>query len=299
MPEKPPLILIADDHDVSRESMASILEAAGFAVIQATDGGAAKKVAEEHEIHAAIVDHHMSPFGGFDFALHVRSVGIDVPLVLITSEDVTDLLLESSRRGFNHFLKKPVEPKRLVETIRRAMKERGIKIPEPSRAIEEFTATNTPEQLMAKAVELARKNYQSKRGGPFGAIVADKNGRVLGEGVNGITSRCDPMAHAEVMAIRKATDRLGKTDLEDCVLYCSSEPTALGQALIVSVGIPQVFFALSHAEVGSIRSQRDQKIGAELSQPAEKRQVRYEKLGGAEAIAMFKDWQSTSNAHKD
>ena len=57
---------------------------------------------------------------------------------------------------------------------------------------------------MRKAIELSRKGMQSNAGGPFGAIVV-KDGKIIGEGFNQVTSTNDPTAHAEIIAIRNAT----------------------------------------------------------------------------------------------
>jgi len=129
---------------------------------------------------------------------------------------------------------------------------------------------------MQKAIELAEKNVALGKGGPYGAVIANKDGKILGEGVNGIQSRIDPMAHAEVMAIRQAAERQGATSLQDCILYCSSQPTKIGEALIESVGIQTVYYGLSSEDVTSIRGK------AETTTPS------YEQICKDEALAMFK-----------
>lgn len=118
----PSFILIADDDDVARAHMASILEGAGYKVLQAIDGGSARKVVNEHNISAAIIDHYMEPFGGLKFARDIRFDGFDVPLLLVTSEETSDLLLEATQAGFIGFLKKPVEPARLVKAAERMLR---------------------------------------------------------------------------------------------------------------------------------------------------------------------------------
>ena len=75
------------------------------------------------------------------------------------------------------------------------------------------------------------------------------------------------------MAIRRAAERLNQTSLKDCVLYCSSEPTKIGQALVESVGITKVYYGLSHDDVGQVHMP---------ASPV------YEQLFRDEAVAMFK-----------
>ncbi len=277
MSEDPPLILIADDSQLSREFMANELRAAGYDVIQAIDGGSALKVIHEHPVAMAIIDHFMSPHGGFDFAKQVRIGKIDVPMIMITNEETSDLLIETTRHGISKYLRKPVEPKRLIETVQRTLRETTVHSQSPVTTTVDLRYG--PNELMARAIDLALRNVQSRHGGPFGAVVASAEGRILGEGVNGITSRCDPMAHAEVMAIRQATERLNQTHLEGCTLYCSSKPTTIGKALIESVGIAKVFYGLSHADVNQIRS------------PQQRQTATYERLGYEEALAMFQQFQ--------
>lgn len=278
MSETAPLILIADDSQVSREFMANILIAAGFKVIQAIDGGSALKVIHEHPVTVAIIDHFMSPHGGFDFAKKVRIGKFNIPMIMITNEETSDLLIETTRHGISKYLRKPVEPKRLVETVQRTLRETNLDVHTPPST--GFDLRFSPGELMERAIDLALRNAQSRHGGPFGAVVASPEGRVVGEGVNGITSRCDPMAHAEVMAIRKATERLNQTHLEGCTLYCSSKPTTIGKALIESVGITKVYYGLSHADVNQIRS------------PQQRQTAVYERLGFEEALAMFRQFEN-------
>ena len=61
---------------------------------------------------------------------------------------------------------------------------------------------------MARAIQLSIDNVGSGRGGPFGAVVV-KDGKIVAEGTNQVTSTNDPTAHAEVLAIRDACKKLG------------------------------------------------------------------------------------------
>lgn len=288
-----PLVLIADDSEVSRSTMANALQAAGFQVMQAIDGGSALKVVRDHPVAVAIIDHFMAPHGGFDFVKRLMIEEIDIPLIMVTSEETSDLLVEINRHKISRYLRKPVDPARLVEAVRRSLREveklkapRGLALKAPSFG-ETVAITVSPEEAMRKAIDLACKNVATKHGGPFGAVVTDAAGHVIGEGVNGITSRCDPMAHAEVMAIRQATEKLGRTDLEGCILYCTSEPTSIGRALIESVGIGKVYYGLSHEDVSQIRSPR-------LHPP-----VIYERLGQDKAQEIFQSWSDMKSGPQD
>ena len=64
--------------------------------------------------------------------------------------------------------------------------------------------------FMMRAIELSRKNMQAGAGGPFGAVIV-KDGKIIGEGWNQVTSTNDPSAHAEVTAIRAACKNISAT----------------------------------------------------------------------------------------
>ena len=81
----------------------------------------------------------------------------------------------------------------------------------------------TKEALMRKAIELSKENVENG-GGPFGAVIATKDGEIVATGVNRVTASCDPTAHAEVSAIRAAAAKLGTFDLSGYEIYTSCEP---------------------------------------------------------------------------
>ncbi|MGB4057586.1 MAG: response regulator [Alphaproteobacteria bacterium] len=281
-------VLIAEDNDVSRELMAGILRTQGYNIFGAIDGESAIKVVEDRPIDLALVDINMAPKGGFEFVKYLVVKSIKIPVIIVSASDSSDILTQASALGVQRVIQKPIDPEKLIQSVQRLLRQKGVN-PKPLAV----TATDThlsPEALMNRAVELADRNAKSKRGGPFGAVVADAKGKILGEGVNGITSRADPTAHAEVMAIRQAAEKLGRTDLSDCVLYCSSQPTAIGEALIASVGIGTVYYGLSHSEISSVR---DAKKGGGAVRTA------YVQLGHDAAMAMFQSWQSQTDKVAD
>ena len=62
---------------------------------------------------------------------------------------------------------------------------------------------------MKAAVKLSRDHMEANDGGPFGAVVV-KDGQIVAEGFNKVTSTNDPTAHAEVVAIRNACAHLNE-----------------------------------------------------------------------------------------
>ena len=271
-------ILIAEDNKVSRDMMAGLLETQGYQIAHAADGDEAIAVIGKQEIDLALVDINMAPTGGFEFLKHLVVKGLDIPAVVVTGDDSTDMLVEATGLGVRRILQTPIDPKRLIDTVYQLLKRKGLN-PKPL-AVKDHESVMKPEKIMARAIELAEKNVARGKGGPYGAIVANEEGRVIGEGVNGESSRVDPIAHAEVMAIRQAAEKLGRADLSDCTLYVSSEPTMMGKALIRSVGIQTVYFALSHEDTGGIKTH---------NKPAD---PEYKQVAREDALAMFKKAKS-------
>ncbi len=270
-------ILIAEDNEISRELMASILKTQGYGIIMASDGDEAIKALSGNDINLALVDLNMEPKGGFEFVKYLVLNSIKLPVIIITADDSSDILLRASELDVTRVLQKPVEPDRLLDVVRYSLKRYGHNV--NVMASEVHQTHYNPEQLMQRAIEIAERNSRTGKGGPFGAVVANEKGEVLGEGANGITSRIDPTAHAEIMAIRKAAEKIGRSDLSDCILYCSSEPTMMGKSLIISVGIGKVYYGLNHSEINDARSV--------LSKNKEHKTPEYIQLGHDAAITMF------------
>lgn len=280
-------ILIAEDNEISRELMSTLLKMRGYNIIPVSDGTEAIRAVNEYTVDLALVDINMEPTGGFEFVKYLKTHGIALPVVVITADDSSDILTRASELGVVRILQKPVEPERLNTTVENVLKRYGHHV--KNIATETYHTHFSHEQLMQRAIDLAERNAQSMKGGPFGAVVANEKGEILGEGTNGITSRSDPTAHAEIMAIRQASERLGKSDLSDCVLYCSSEPTQIGKALILSVGIRNVLFGLSHSDIKD-DCLRERKKTQEPS---------YQQVAKEQALKMFRRWQNLDQKIED
>ena len=81
----------------------------------------------------------------------------------------------------------------------------------------------TDNEFMLRAIELAQASVDSNAGGPFGCVIV-RDGKIVGVGVNRVTSTNDPTAHAEIVAIRDACEKLNSFQLDGCVIYTSCEP---------------------------------------------------------------------------
>jgi len=85
---------------------------------------------------------------------------------------------------------------------------------------------------------------------PFGAVLVDQAGEVVGAGHNRVRADRDPSAHGEIMAIRDAWRRLGQRErFTACTLYTSCEPCLMCCYAIAQLGIPRVVFAARGTDV--------------------------------------------------
>lgn len=101
---------------------------------------------------------------------------------------------------------------------------------------------------MARALELARAG--AHRGEvPVGAVIV-RGGEVIAEAHNRTVEDCDPTAHAETLAIRRAARRLGDWRLEDCTLYTTLEPCAHCAGAAVLARIPRLVFGAADPKAG-------------------------------------------------
>ena len=108
------------------------------------------------------------------------------------------------------------------------------------------------EKFMQEAINLAKQNLKLKNGGPFGAVVV-RNGRIIGKGVNTVTSQNDPTAHAEINAIREACENLNSFQLTGCEIFSSCEPCPMCLGAIYWARPKKVWFSATRhdaAEAG-------------------------------------------------
>lgn len=102
------------------------------------------------------------------------------------------------------------------------------------------------EDLMREALSLARANI-AEGGRPFGAVVV-KDNQVVGRGVNEIHRTKDPTAHAELTALRTASQTLGTSRLDGCVVYASGHPCPMCLAAMHMCGVDAAYFAYSNTD---------------------------------------------------
>lgn len=105
-------------------------------------------------------------------------------------------------------------------------------------AADDIGARANEEKFMKAALAEARK-AGAKSEVPVGAVIV-QDGKVIARAHNVRTTACDPTAHAEVMALRKAGKKLGHWNLEGCELYVTKEPCVMCAGAIVLSRIKRV-----------------------------------------------------------
>ena len=150
--------------------------------------------------------------------------------------------------------------------------------------------TEQDQFFMLKAIQLAEKGMEANAGGPFGAVVV-KDGKIIGEGHNCVTSTNDPTAHAEVMAIRNACKNIGSFQLDDCVVYTSCEPCPMCLGAIYWARPKKVYYACNREDAAAIGFD-DQFIYDELEKDLGDRTIKIVEMMRKDALPVFNKWQT-------
>src|SRR5574340_1279653 len=111
------------------------------------------------------------------------------------------------------------------------------------------------ENCMRAALELAGHGEEAGEV-PIGAVVV-KDGEIVGRGFNAPISRRDPSAHAEMMALRDAAQRLGNYRLVGCELFVTLEPCLMCAGAIMHARIARLVYGASDAKTGVCGSVMD------------------------------------------
>ena len=148
-------------------------------------------------------------------------------------------------------------------------------------------------QFMKKAVDEAFAGMRSDDGGPFGAIIV-KDGEIIAIGHNEVIKTNDPTAHAEIVAIRKATKLLGRFDLSDCEIYSSCEPCPMCFSAIHWAKMKTLYFGANRYDAADIGFD-DQYIYDVILGKATKEQVEIIHMDHDECLAPFKEWSKKND----
>lgn len=146
---------------------------------------------------------------------------------------------------------------------------------------------------MQRAISLSIDSVEKHHGGPFGAVIV-KDGEIIAEGFNQVTANNDPTAHAEVVAIRNACQKLGVFHLQGCEIYTSCEPCPMCLSAIYWANLDQIYYANTKVDAANINF-ADDFIYQELDRPVANRKLSMTQLMRDEAMVAFHKWSQKSD----
>ena len=117
-------VLIVDDKQVMRDSVAATLQRAGYTVVAAPDGEAALRLCGKHRPAAVVTDLKMPEMDGLDLLERLRAADEQLPVVLMTAYGTIGDAVRAMKHGAFDFIQKPFEGDQLVMTVRRAIEHR-------------------------------------------------------------------------------------------------------------------------------------------------------------------------------
>ena len=118
-----------------------------------------------------------------------------------------------------------------------------------------------------------------------------KDGNIIAEGANQVTLTNDPTAHAEVLAIRQACQKLGLFELKDCDLYTSCEPCPMCLGAIYWARLARVYFGSSGGGCIPEWIRRLVYLSVKSPSPLAQRKIPMMQMMREEALAAFRAWQ--------
>ena len=145
---------------------------------------------------------------------------------------------------------------------------------------------------MRRAIALSLDAVRSG-GGPFGAVVV-RDGRIVGEGANHVTTGNDPTAHAEVVAIRRACAALGTFELRGAEIYTSCEPCPMCLGAIYWARLDHIHYANDRDAAAAIGFD-DAFLYREVSRAPHERSLPISQLLPDEGAIAFREWDEMAD----
>jgi len=143
---------------------------------------------------------------------------------------------------------------------------------------------------MDRAIELSAISTA----GPFGAVIVDKNGKIIGEGHNEVTINNDPTAHAEMVAIRRACSKINNFNLEGCIIYTSCEPCPMCLSACYWARLDKIYYSNTRKDAANIGFD-DEYIYDEIKKNIEERKLPMIYYDNKLAKKVFEKWFDDKN----
>ena len=114
-------VLVVDDKELMRDSVASTLQRAGLSVVTCSDGEAALDAIAKKRPDAVLTDLKMPGLSGVDLLERIRGIDDALPVVLMTAFGTIETAVRAMRVGAFDYITKPFEGDQLVITVKRAL----------------------------------------------------------------------------------------------------------------------------------------------------------------------------------
>ena len=148
---------------------------------------------------------------------------------------------------------------------------------------------------MKRAIELSIKSVNTD-GGPFGCVIV-KDGKIVAEGSNKVTSTNDPTAHGEIVAIREACKKLNNFSLQGSELYSTCEPCPMCLSAIYWARINKIYYANTREDARKIDFD-DSLIYSEFKKNINERKIPMIQMMRNEALEAFQLWEKKTDKVK-
>ena len=142
--------------------------------------------------------------------------------------------------------------------------------------------------FLLRAVELATQNVLAGMGGPFAAVIV-RDGQVIAEAANSVTTTNDPTAHGEINAIRKACAAQGTFSLAGCEIYSSCEPCPMCLAAIYWARLGALYYGCGQKDAARAGFD-DAFLYEEIARSSADRSIPATQLLQTEAWEAFETW---------
>jgi len=148
-------VLIVEDDEPTRHLLKTVLKGAKISVVTASDGIAGLRLLKKGGFDLVLLDIWMPGMNGLELLTQIRSAGLPVKAVVMTSDSTPETLLRAIREQAYYYLTKPVEPNKLLELVQDAL------AASPAPPIEVISARPEWVELLAPCEMVTAERIQS------------------------------------------------------------------------------------------------------------------------------------------
>ena len=157
-------ILVVDDENVARQSLADILKLEGYNVAATPNGQAAVEWIRTHPIDLMVVDLRMPGMDGLEVIQVVNQISPDTEIILLTAHGSTDSAIQALRLRIHDYLTKPASPVQVLASVKKGLARRSTKLQAKSGASDPVEVDETIKEFRLKdgtMVDLSRRQIRS------------------------------------------------------------------------------------------------------------------------------------------